>query len=79
MLFDDVVLGEGTSLENCLVGNGVEIKAGSCVASRCILGDGVVVEANKTVPEGTRLVREEEDDGFGGDDQGDEAAAGTLL
>jgi translation initiation factor eIF-2B subunit epsilon len=82
ILFDGVVLGDNAKVIGCLIGAGVTIKAGSVIHEQCILGDGVVIEEGKVVPEGTRLVREAEDDEFGGGDQdtgGDKGELGYYI
>ena len=77
IVFGDVTLGDGVRVEGCLLGKGVSVGGGTVVGERCVLGDSVSVDAGKTVPAGTKLVRQLDDDGFGEGEEGEAANSNT--
>ena len=77
VVFGDVTLGDGVRVEGCLLGKGVSVGGGTVVGERCVLGDSVSVDAGKSVPAGTKLVRQLDDDGFGEGEEGEAANSNT--
>ena len=52
---DDCVIGHGTILHSCTVGNRVLVGMGATVLNKAVLFDDLVVAAGALVPEGARL------------------------
>ena len=78
VIFGDVTLGNGVRIEGCLLGKGVSVGGGTVLGERCVLGDSVYVDAGKSVPAGTKLVRQLDDDGFG-EEAGEKADQGSEF
>ncbi|WVQ72225.1 hypothetical protein IAR50_001774 [Cryptococcus sp. DSM 104548] len=57
-IFDDVRIGEGCLIEECMIGKGVVIGAGCKIGKGVLLGNGVKLGKNVSVPDFARIGRE---------------------
>ncbi|TYJ53040.1 hypothetical protein B9479_006317 [Cryptococcus floricola] len=57
-IFDDVRIGEGCLIEECMIGKGVVVGAGCKIGRGVLLGNGVKLGKNVSVPDFARIGRE---------------------
>ena len=75
VLEDEVTLGSGVVLSNCIIGRGVIIPSGVKIGEKVILGAEVELGEGVTVPNGTRMIANDEDDWGQDDENNDEMTA----
>ena len=76
VLEDGVTLGSGVVLSNCIIGRGAIIPAGCKIGEKVIIGAEVELREGVTIPDGVRIMANDEDD-WGQDDENNENMTGT--
>lgn len=55
VLWEDVRVGDGAVLRNCIIGSGAQVGVGAHVSENCVIGDSALLGEGGKLPENTRV------------------------